>query len=183
MDRFCRTTNDRNPLQVESNFRQTLKSKLRIPYLQRKLFRRKKLYWSSWCVLMYWVIQIHYLETCFQVSSWFLFAMKFSLSLFNYSRLLFQWCYRLHTSLRAVSLLLKNPWGRTQNKWASVTASVTCAPRVFACHAGTLTTACILCVLPRGFLSKRETARSLFTHYLADSFVLFHEMMSIFAVF
>ena len=91
--------------------------------------------------------------------------------------------------LGAVSLLLENPWGRTQNKSAcerdcelgdmqaakpqAVSSAgvgrratpALLAVRGFACHVRTLTTAhlfCVpLCVLPRGFSSKRETARSL----------------------
>ena len=61
-------------------------------------------------------------------------------------------------------------------------ASVTCASRVFPCHARTLTTAhlCfVLCVLFHGFSSKSEAARSLFTHYFTNILVLFHETMSI----
>lgn len=43
-----------------------------------------------------------------------------------------------------------------------------------------LTLCCVLCILLHGFSNKSETARSLFTHYFTNGFVLFHEMMSTF---
>ena len=64
-----------------------------------------------------------------------------------------------------------------------VNASVTCALRVYACHARARSTAhlrCVLCVFFHVFASKTATTRRLFTHYLAYSVVSFHEMTSIF---
>jgi len=67
-----------------------------------------------------------------------------------------------HGRLRAVSLFLENPRGRTQNKWTCENREASGdAARRFANHARTLTTGHLCGVLPHGFSSKRETARSL----------------------
>ena len=58
-----------------------------------------------------------------------------------------------YSRLRAASLLLENPWERTE---AIQSASRACANR----PSNVVLAQCV-CVLPRGFSSNRETARSL----------------------